>query len=166
MNLLLMHYLPGPTVKTISIQQTCLLHIRIASLSTTTRNHVVNSDASNIGENDGVYKATPTSPPTAPSSKSSTTATQITIFGTSLSSPIFGSVLTLINEELTRAGKPPVGFVNPALYAHPYVLNDITNGSNANCDGPGFQTSVGWDPVTGLGTPNYPKMLELFMGLK
>ena len=22
-----------------------------------------------------------------------------------------------------------------------------------------------WDPVTGLGTPNYPKMLDLFMSL-
>lgn len=29
----------------------------------------------------------------------------------------------------------------------------------------GFEAVKGWDPVTGLGTPNYPKMLELFMGL-
>jgi len=25
--------------------------------------------------------------------------------------------------------------------------------------------ALGWDPSTGLGTPNYPKMLELFLSL-
>jgi tripeptidyl-peptidase-1 len=29
----------------------------------------------------------------------------------------------------------------------------------------GFSAVKGWDPVTGLGTPNYPKMLEFFMSL-
>jgi hypothetical protein len=33
------------------------------------------------------------------------------------------------------------------------------------CGSQGFQASKGWDPVTGLGTPNYPKMLEYFLGL-
>jgi len=75
-------------------------------------------------------------------------------FGTSLSAPIFGAVITLINEERTAAGKGPVGFVNPVLYAHPWVMNDITNGSNGNCGTPGFSAVRGWDPVTGLGTPN------------
>ncbi|KAK3678058.1 hypothetical protein LTR78_002153 [Recurvomyces mirabilis] len=134
------------------------------------KSYIVNSDASNIGENNGVYKRAGRGYPDVSANGAFlqifNNATQITIFGTSLSAPIFGSVLTLLNEELTRAGKPPVGFVNPALYAHPYVLNDITNGSNANCGGPGFETAVGWDPVTGLGTPDYPRMLELFMGLK
>lgn len=58
-----------------------------------------------------------------------------------------------------------VGFVNPVLYEHPEVLHDITNGSNPNCGSSGFKTAPGWDPVTGLGTPDYPKMLELFMSL-
>lgn len=31
-----------------------------------------------------------------------------TFFGTSLASPIFGSVITLINEERTAVGKGPV----------------------------------------------------------
>ena len=47
----------------------------------------------------------------------------------------------------------------------PSVLNDITNGSNPNCGSVGFQASTGWDPVTGLGTPNYPRMLEYFLRL-
>jgi tripeptidyl-peptidase-1 len=37
--------------------------------------------------------------------------------------------------------------------------------ADPNCGSPGFQASKGWDPVTGLGTPNYPKMLEYFLGL-
>lgn len=41
-----------------------------------------------------------------------------------------------------------VGFVNPTLYAHPEVLNDIVNGSNPNCGSSGFKTAPGWDPVS------------------
>ena len=41
-----------------------------------------------------------------------------------------------------------VGFVNPTLYAHPEVLNDIVNGSNPNCGTSGFKTAKGWDPVS------------------
>ncbi|KAM3067871.1 hypothetical protein ACMFMG_011355 [Clarireedia jacksonii] len=86
-------------------------------------------------------------------------------FGSSLASPLFASVLTLINEERITAGKGPVGFVNPVLYAHPEVLNDITNGTNVGCGSDGFAAVRGWDPATGLGTPNYPKMKKLFMSL-
>lgn len=38
-----------------------------------------------------------------------------------------------INEERLAAGKSVVGFVNPALYAHSDVLNDITQGHNPGC---------------------------------
>lgn len=88
------------------------------------------------------------------------------IGGTSQSAPIFASILNRINEELIAANKSTVGFVNPVLYAHPEVLHDITVGDNSACDGRGFNASVGWDPVTGLGTPNYPAMLDLFKRLK
>jgi len=86
-------------------------------------------------------------------------------FGSSLASPLFASVLTLINEERAAVGKGPVGFVNPTLYAHPEVLNDITNGTNVGCGTEGFHAAPGWDPATGLGTPNYSKMLALWMSL-
>jgi len=131
--------------------------------------YTVNANASNIGENGGVYNIAGRGYPDVSANGcfllTFVNLTEGTFFGTSLSSPIFASVITLINEERTAAGKGPVGFVNPTLYAHPYVLNDITNGSNPNCGGPGFDTAPGWDPVTGLGTPNYPKMLDLFMSL-
>ena len=69
--------------------------------------------------------------------------------GTSLSTPIFASMITLVNEERTAVGKGPVGFVNPVLYAHPEIFNDITNGTNGNCIEAGFNAVKGWDPVTG-----------------
>lgn len=85
--------------------------------------------------------------------------------GTSASSPIFASLVNRIVEERLRAGKGPLGFINPVLYQHPEVLHDITNGSNPGCGTNGFDAVEGWDPVTGMGTPNYPKMLELFLSL-
>ncbi|KAI9829111.1 MAG: hypothetical protein M1832_000134 [Thelocarpon impressellum] len=87
------------------------------------------------------------------------------VYGTSASAPTFGSIVTLINEARLSAGKRPVGFLNPTLYEHPDVLFDITSGGNRGCGTPGFEATEGWDPVTGLGTPNYPAMLELYMGL-
>lgn len=87
------------------------------------------------------------------------------IGGTSASSPTFASIVTRINEERIAAGKSTVGFVNPVLYANPGVLHDITSGDNPGCNTNGFSASTGWDPVTGLGTPNYPAMLKLFMSM-
>lgn len=48
--------------------------------------------------------------------------------GTSCSSPIFASVIGLLNDELLTAGKPVLGFLNPWLYANPGAFNDITSG--------------------------------------
>ena len=86
-------------------------------------------------------------------------------WGTSLSAPIWASVLTLVNEKRGQQGKGPVGFVNPVLYEHPEVFHDITNGTNPGCGTNGFSAVEGWDPITGLGTPDFPKVLELFLGL-
>ncbi|KAI1326976.1 protease s8 tripeptidyl peptidase [Xylariaceae sp. FL0255] len=91
--------------------------------------------------------------------------TENTIGGTSMAAPIFASLLNRIVEERIKVGKGAIGFINPALYANPQVLNDITNGTNPGCGTEGFSSAAGWDPVTGLGTPNYPKMLELFLSL-
>ncbi|KAL8637835.1 MAG: hypothetical protein Q9228_004943 [Teloschistes exilis] len=71
------------------------------------------------------------------------------IGGTSASSPVFAAVINRVNEERLAAGKKPVGFVNPILYANPGVLHDITVGSNPGCGTNGFSVAKGWDPVTG-----------------
>ncbi|EPE06600.1 alkaline serine protease [Ophiostoma piceae UAMH 11346] len=88
------------------------------------------------------------------------------IGGTSLSAPLWASVLTLINEQRLALGKQTVGFVNPTLYEHPEVFNDVLAGSNPGCMTNGFPAAKGWDPVTGLGSPNFPKLIELFKSLQ
>ncbi|KAI9436186.1 subtilisin-like protein [Lactarius indigo] len=81
--------------------------------------------------------------------------------GTSCSSPIFASIVSLLNDRLIAAGKPVLGFLNPFLYSTgASALNDITTGGNPGCNTDGFPAMVGWDPVTGLGTPNWAKLLE------
>ena len=87
------------------------------------------------------------------------------IGGTSASAPVVGAILNRINEERIAVGKGPVGFVNPTFYAHPEAFHDITIGNNSGCGTPGFYAASGWDPVTGLGTPNYPALLKVFMAL-
>ncbi len=75
-------------------------------------------------------------------------------------------MINQIIEERIRIGKGPIGLLNPALYANPGVLNDIVLGSNPSVGcAKGFECATGWDPVTGLGTPNYPKLLEYFLSL-
>ncbi len=87
------------------------------------------------------------------------------VYGTSASSPTVGSILTLVNEARLTFGKGPIGFINPTLYANPGILNDIKRGGNQGCGTPGFTSVKGWDPVTGLGTPNFPKILAKFLSL-
>ncbi|KAI1587582.1 aorsin precursor [Pyrenophora tritici-repentis] len=89
----------------------------------------------------------------------------IDVGGTSASAPIFESIINLLNEERLEAGKRPVGFLNPFMYENPGMFNDGTEGWNPGCGTNGFPASKGWDPVTGLGTPNYEKMREVFLAL-
>lgn len=82
--------------------------------------YTVNAEASNIGANGGVYNRIGRGYPDVSANGAFLLAfNNLTVenwFGTSLASPIFGSVITLINEERTNVGKGPIGFINPALY--------------------------------------------------
>jgi tripeptidyl-peptidase-1 len=78
--------------------------------------------------------------------------------GTSCASPTFAGVIALLNDFKLRKDGTTLGFLNPLLYANPSALNDITTGTNAGCGTNGFSAGVGWDPVTGLGTPNFVKL--------
>lgn len=96
--------------------------------------------------------------------------------GTSCSSPLFATVLSILNEYQLSRGKRKLGFASPLLYAMYYsnfpVFNDITQGNNScteyKCcdvrdDGGsdfGYLASDGYDPVYGLGTPNVQRMKE------
>ncbi|KAF8583077.1 subtilisin-like protein [Ramaria rubella] len=43
------------------------------------------------------------------------------------------------------------------------TFNDITVGNNPGCGTMGFQCRVGWDPVTGLGTPNFRLLKDIVL---
>jgi len=88
------------------------------------------------------------------------------IGGTSASSPTFAGFVGLLNSARLSAGKPPLGFLNPLLYATGEAgFNDITIGNNPGCGTPGFNATEGWDPVTGFGTPNFGKLKEIVLAL-
>jgi subtilase family serine protease len=77
--------------------------------------------------------------------------------GTSCSSPEF-SGLVAIADQIAGHG---LGQINPTLYTLASSPNygtyfyDVTTGNNqADPDVPGYPATTGWDPVTGLGTPN------------
>ena len=92
--------------------------------------------------------------------------------GTSLSSPLFAAVISILNQQTLQAKGATIGYANPLLYAMaadtPRAFTDITSGNNvcpaALRDQPasvscpstcqGYAATAGWDPVTGLGVPN------------
>jgi tripeptidyl-peptidase I len=131
--------------------------------------YIADETASNIGKNGGVYnragRGFPDIAANGAAFRAFNNETNYHFYGTSLAAPLWASVLTLINQERYSVGKGPVGFINPALYANAQTLTDIKNGSNANCGSSGFSAVEGWDPVTGLGTPSYPALLDLWLSL-
>jgi len=86
----------------------------------------------------------------------------LAVGGTSASTPSWGAVISLLNEDCLAAsgGSKTLGFVNPLFYANPDAFNDITKGSNAVGEnaGNGWKCTEGWDAATGLGTPNFSKL--------
>ncbi|TKA48170.1 hypothetical protein B0A54_01663 [Friedmanniomyces endolithicus] len=101
--------------------------------------------------------------------------------GTSAASPVVAAIFALLNDARFRAGEPALGFANPWLYetaANTSAINDVINGAALGCGGVDLQTgavlagadiipyatwnaTIGWDPVTGLGTPNFGNMKDL-----
>ncbi|KAF8301441.1 subtilisin-like protein [Clavulina sp. PMI_390] len=88
-----------------------------------------------------------------------------TIDSTSASAAAVAAMFALINNERHANGKKPIGFINHALYAHPEMFHDITRGRNKGCGTKGFEAVSGWDPVTGLGTPKFKKLMKYFSNL-
>merc|ERR1719162_2502997 len=90
------------------------------------------------------------------------TGQTISVGGTSASTPTWGAIVSLLNEEClsASAGKKTLGFVNPLFYQNPDAFNDITQGSNAVGENAasGWKCEKGWDAVTGLGTPQFSKL--------
>jgi uncharacterized repeat protein (TIGR03803 family) len=84
----------------------------------------------------------------------------INVGGTSCAAPLWAGLTALINELALENGEPPVGFINPAVYAlgrsGSYVscFHDITTGNNESPHSPTrFSAVPGYDLCTGWGTP-------------
>jgi len=105
----------------------------------------------------------------------------ITVDGTSASTPVMAALTNLINYDRKLQGYPTMGWLNPFLYQYyTEFTNDITIGNN-NCSGAfydttaqqlsrtccpeGFYATKGWDPVTGLGSLNFPKFYQTAMSV-
>ena len=70
------------------------------------------------------------------------------IGGTSASTPLWAALIALINQGLQTR----IEFINPLLYkigSPSAAFFDVTRGNNGD-----YQAKTGWDPCTGLGSPN------------
>ncbi|MGI5237885.1 S53 family peptidase [Dactylosporangium sp. CA-139066] len=85
------------------------------------------------------------------------------IGGTSLACPQWAGLVS-IADQINGGG---LGLINPALYRigtdparYAAAFYDVTTGNNqADPTVPGYPATSGWDPVTGLGTPNAAVLL-------
>ena len=88
--------------------------------------------------------------------------------GTSSSCPQWAG-LVAIADQIAGHG---LGMINPTLYSlasNPSTYGsdfyDVTTGNNqANPAVPGYPATTGWDPVTGLGTPNAANLVPALAG--
>jgi len=93
--------------------------------------------------------------------------------GTSCSSPVVAGMITLLNSYRLNNGKDPLGFIVPLMYSayasDATIFNDITKGDNKCtencCTKIGYEATKGWDPVTGLGTPQFDGLLKYVQSL-
>ncbi|EFR03502.1 aorsin [Nannizzia gypsea CBS 118893] len=102
----------------------------------------------------------------------------IGVSGTSASAPLFAAVVSILNSIRLAHNKPKMGFLNPWLYTVGRSgFTDIVHGGSTGCTGtdiyshlptpyvPGasWNATKGWDPVTGLGTPDFEKLSKLVL---
>jgi kumamolisin len=81
---------------------------------------------------------------------------QQVVGGTSAVAPLWAGLIAVLNQTLGKN----LGFLNPQLYPlgeGPFF--DITSGSNG-----AFSARSGWDPCTGLGSPNGVSLLDALSG--
>ena len=88
------------------------------------------------------------------------------IGGTSAAAPLWGALVALADAS-PGCGGSTVGFANPALYrtagsAYAATFNDVTAGENdfTGTNGGRYAAKPGYDPVTGLGSPNAATLVD------
>jgi len=87
--------------------------------------------------------------------------------GTSCAAPLWAGLTALINQQAEQLSQPPVGFLNPAIYAicrgtnYTTTFHDITNGDNTwSGSTSNYVAAVGFDLCTGWGTPNGTNLIN------
>jgi kumamolisin len=74
--------------------------------------------------------------------------------GTSAVAPLWAALIALLNQQCGSN----IGFANPTLYQNAENgFNDITQGNNGS-----YSAGPGWDPCTGLGSPNGNQLSQIF----
>jgi uncharacterized repeat protein (TIGR03803 family) len=80
--------------------------------------------------------------------------------GTSCATVLWAAFVALANEQAVANGRPPLGFINPAIYAlgqspsYTNCFHDITTGNNTWSGSPTlFYAVAGYDLCSGWGTP-------------
>jgi subtilase family serine protease len=75
--------------------------------------------------------------------------------GTSFAAPMWAGYMALVNQQLAANSQPPIGFLNPTIYAQNVTsaytadFHDITSGISGS-----YSAVTGYDLVTGWGSPN------------
>ena len=92
----------------------------------------------------------------------------MSVGGTSASTPVFASVVSLLNDIRLSNGLPTMGHINPFLYeafeTSKGAFTDILKGHNQyGCCTSGFEAMEGWDPITGIGTPVFQVLSKLVL---
>jgi hypothetical protein len=94
-----------------------------------------------------------------------------TFGGTSCAAPLWAGFTALVNQQAALKGKPPVGFVNPAIYAigkgpnYAADFHDTTTGDNTWPGSPTqFYATNGYDLCTGWGTPAGQNLINALAG--
>lgn len=86
--------------------------------------------------------------------------------GTSFAAPRWAGFLALVNQQAVSNGSSTLGFINPTVYSlgkgtnYGTVFHDITSGSNNNGKGQSYNAVVGYDLVTGWGSPNGQNLIN------
>jgi kumamolisin len=81
--------------------------------------------------------------------------------GTSAVAPLWAGLIALMNQQRGKS----VGYLNPILYqnyqrlSQANALRDVTSGNNG-----AYSAGTGWDPCSGVGTPDGAKLLDALSG--
>ncbi len=87
--------------------------------------------------------------------------------GTSCAAPLWAAFTALVNQQAAAAGRPAVGFLNPAVYAigkeasYTSCFHDITTGNNTTSTSPSKYFAVAsFDLCTGWGSPRGSSLIN------